>query len=236
MDKKRFLLVFLPVSVLALVADHFSLNFLFLISKPVPALLCSWFTFSQVKANGYGRDVQKFIVLAFLMCGIGDVLLSIDTENPNSNGWFLAGMLGFALAHVGFIGSLVSGVPVSAIKDKRHWGQLATATLILVFGAEFFILNREYFGSLMLPVLVYCALLVTTAISAAMRMLHHGKESYFSILSGALLFMISDALLATVIFTDHFDRADILVLPFYFSAIGLLAYGFSRGKAGSYNP
>lgn len=236
MDKKRFLLAFFPVSVSVLVADHLSLDFLFLILKPVPALLCSWFAFSQVKANGYGGDVQKFIALAFLMCGIGDVLLSFDDGNDIGNGWFLAGMLGFALAHVGFIGSLVSGVPVSAIKEKRHWGQLATATLILVFGAEFFILNREYFGSLMLPVLIYCVLLVTTAISAAMRMMHHGKESYFSVLSGALLFMISDALLATVIFTDHFDHAEILVLPIYFSAIGLLAYGFSRGKAGSYNP
>ncbi len=125
-------------------------------------------------------------------------------------------------------------MPVSAIKEKRHWGQLACGTLVLVFGAEFFILNRDYFGELVFPVLIYCALIVIMAISAAMRMMHHGKESYFLILSGALLFMASDALLATVIFTDHFDRAEFLVLPLYFSAVGLLAIGFSNGKTGSY--
>jgi uncharacterized membrane protein YhhN len=219
---------------LVVFADHLDLNLLYLFSKPVPAILCAWFAYPQIKANGYSRNVQKFIAFAFLMCSLGDILLSIADGHSNGSGWFLAGMLSFAMAHVGFIGSLVSGVPVSIIKEKRHWWQLACGTLVLVFGAEFFILNLEYFGELVFPVLIYCVLLVTMAISAAMRMMHHGKESYFAILSGALFFMASDALLATVVFTDHFDRAEFLVLPLYFSAIGLLAYGFGKGKAGSY--
>ncbi|MFM8949191.1 MAG: lysoplasmalogenase family protein [Bacteroidota bacterium] len=236
MDKQRFFLAFVPLTILVLIADHFGFDNLYLFLKPLPAILCSWFAFSQVRTNGYDSKIQKFILLAFLMCGIGDFLLAMADGYPIGNGWFLAGMLSFAIAHVGLIGSLVAGVPVSTIKEKRHWGQLACATLVLVFGAEFFILNREYFGSLGLPVLVYCVLLVTMVISAALRMMHHGKESYFAILWGALLFMTSDALLATVIFTDHLDLAEILVLPLYFSAIGLLAYGFSSGKAGSYKP
>jgi len=227
-------LAFVPVSIMVLFADHFSLDLLMLISKPIPAVLCAWFAYSQVKANGYVGNIPKFVGLAFLMCCLGDICLAIADGYPFGTGWFLAGMLCFALAHVGFIGSLVSGVPVSAIKEKRHWGQLACGTLVLVFGAEFFILNRDYFGELVFPVFIYCALIVIMAISAAMRMMHHGKESYFLILSGALLFMASDALLATVIFTDHFDRAEFLVLPLYFSAVGLLAIGFSNGKTGSY--
>lgn len=172
-------------------------------------------------------------MFAFAFCAFGDLLLALEPVGSTGHSLFLSGMASFGFAHVCFIGAMIGGVPVSNINAKRHWGQLAVATLLLVFGVEYFILSRESFGDLKLAVLIYASALVVMSIAASLRMLHHGKGSYLSVLGGAVLFMTSDALLATVRFTDHIDAASFMILPTYFAAIGMLCYGFSIGKTRS---
>ena len=146
------------------------------------------------------RSLNKDISLQKTRGSIGDLLLLFETAVFEGNPFFLLGMASFALAHVCFIYAMIGGVPVSNINAKRHWGQLATATLLLVFGVEFFILNRESFGELKMAILTYCVALVVMSIAASLRMLHHGTESRtFESVTTKLAFAPSDARKVTIV-------------------------------------
>jgi uncharacterized membrane protein YhhN len=230
LDHNRFFLLFIPATFIAVASDYLSLEWIHILFKPLPALICAWHAFNTSLLQRSLKRRSNYLAFAFVFCSLGDLLLALEPTQSFHKYFFLSGMTSFVLAHSCFIIVLIGGVPVSNINAKRHWGQLATATLLLVFGVEFFILNRESFGDLQIPILIYCFILVLMSIAASMRMLHHGRRSYLTILFGVILFMTSDGLLATVRFTDHLDAFSFMILPTYFTAIGLMCYGFSVGK------
>ena len=121
--------------------------------------------------------------LALLLCATGDVLLEIV---------FVAGMAAFALGHIVYIFCFLEwGRTLGANKrDYPAAGIVIVISLLLM--AWFF----PGLGELMIPALIY-QLIITTMVATALVV----KAPMLARL-GAVLFMISDTLIAVGKFTD----------------------------------
>jgi uncharacterized membrane protein YhhN len=102
---------------------------------------------------------------------------------------------------------------------------MAVAAVMVVYAAEFYILNRTFFGELWSPVLVYICVIACMGISAAMRDRQRPVSAYNPILAGAILFITSDSLLAVNKFVMQLPYAQGMVLITYATAQFLLVNG-----------
>jgi len=111
---------------------------------------------------------------------------------------------------------------------NQHWSQLAVATLILVYVVEFYVSNHNSFIELWWETLLYVCAIGLMGITATLRDKTQFKSTYYRILTGALLFIISDSLLAINKFIHPFDFANLLVMMSYAFAQLLLITGIAE--------
>lgn len=146
--------------------------------------------------------------LALLLCATGDVLLEIV---------FVAGMAAFALGHVVYIFCFLEWGRVLG-PNKRDYpvaGIVLLASLILM--GWFF----PGLGDLMIPALIYQAI-ITVMVATAMVV----KAPMIARL-GAVIFMVSDTLIAVGKFTDLDPPAGSVWIT-YAAAQIMIAWGLSR--------
>jgi uncharacterized membrane protein YhhN len=122
------------------------------------------------------RRGPVLVVAALLFSAAGDVLLGLD-------GWFLAGMGAFAVAHIGYVTQFVRSRALPAL--RRRW------VLVVVYAGVLgglVVWLWPHLGDLRLPVLGYALLLAATALTSA-------ALGWWLGLGGALFF-VSDAMIA----------------------------------------
>lgn len=189
------------------------------ICKPlatVLVLLLAW-TAVQPVSGPYRRRIT--IGLGF--CLLGDICLMLPQN------LFVPGLACFAVAQLCFIGAFVSDVRFAA-KPWPWMGCLAYAVLAT------WILWASLAADMRLPVMVYVLLLATMAGQALSRVVdlrgHENPAAATAPLAGvgALLFMLSDSLLAWDRFRQPLPLAALWVLATYYAAIGLIACSVSR--------
>ena len=162
-----------------------------------------------------GRD-GFLLGLALALSSLGDVLLDI---NPTL---FAAGLGSFLLAHLVFITLFRRNHP-----RPLHWTlatKLAVATLLLA--TAFVLWLAPVLGPLLPAVIAYIAAITAMVISAVLLGL---PKQWLAI--GALLFFISDAILATSKFKMPVPGRSWLVWSTYYLAQCAITFGFLQWKA-----
>ncbi len=208
------------IAVIAMLAEILELSLAYYFTKPV-LLLMLFFLFRTYTTTGSLPWFRNIILFALFFSFIGDVLLMFAHR---SEAFFMAGLIAFLFVHLGYSTAFLADMFMNR-PWKQHWGQLAFATMIVVYAAEFYILNRFSFESLWLPVLIYCMAITLMGVTATMRDLYKNRESFFMIVTGSVLFIISDSLLATDKFVIQFSYAGTLILSTYFMAQYLIVTG-----------
>jgi uncharacterized membrane protein YhhN len=152
----------------------------------------------------------KTLILAGLLCSLaGDIALMFPEK------WFTAGLVSFLVAHVFYILAFKPGPghPISA-------GMLAP---FLIFGLLMFRILAPSLGRLKFPVLVYIAAITAMAALAAARFVDRGGTRPLLAFAGAVLFLVSDSVLAYNRFVKKFGPAQVIILGTYFPAQLLIA-------------
>lgn len=215
---------YLLMVIFVIFADLFELQWMYYITKPIVL----WIVFLYFKNSTIaiaGQMKRVLMMAAFFFCAIGDLVLMFSHKDDL---FFIGGLVAFLLGHLFFTATFIR--EITTVKPlQQHWMQLAFATLVVVYGAEFFILNRFSFGNLMIPVLVYCIAITAMGVSATMRDSSVNKNAYLKVVTGAVFFIISDSLLATNKFIQSFDLAGPLILGTYFIAQYLILIGVLNG-------
>ncbi len=91
------------------------------------------------------------------------------------------------------------------------------------YGILMFIILSPYLGEMKLPVLVYLVVILAMGWRAWERWRATGDRSALLALLGAILFIISDSVLAINRFREHYEFARALNLSTYFAAQWLIA-------------
>ena len=137
----------------------------------------------------------------------GDVLLSFPGD-----GWFVAGLSSFLLAHVVYV-VLFLRMP-RARRRPPAWSYVYWAWMIVMLG-----LLLPHAGALAAPIVLYAAAIGTMAMCASL----HGRW----IALGGAFFIVSDSVLALGRFLPGYEFAghDFAVMSTYLAAQGLIAWG-----------
>lgn len=182
-------------------------------TKPLlmPLLMLGFYT-ASVKRNG---ALFNLIFIALFLSWAGDVLLQMK-------GMFIPGLISFLLAHVFYIVYFRK-----TGRDKLGLLQLQPllAISVLIYILLFLWLLYPYLDTLKIPVTVYGITIGTMLLMAinTKRKLSDDASALFVV--GALLFVISDSLLAVNLFAMNHLVLSLCVMLTYASAQYLIVKG-----------
>jgi uncharacterized membrane protein YhhN len=163
-----------------------------------------------------GRKVSAdfpILGIALTLSSIGDVLLDLDPERL-----FVAGLSSFLLTHLTYVILFVRNRPKPFAMGTA---QVLGMTLVLLYTLTISFWLLPSLGQLIVPVAIYmCAItaMVLTCIVA--------RFSSPWIICGAILFLVSDSLLAVNKFKTPIPYRDYPVWSTYYAAQFAIAIGF----------
>jgi uncharacterized membrane protein YhhN len=198
------LLVLLSASI-SIRAEYRGLRQQNYIFKPLTMVLI-WMIALLGQATSPLYKVMIFAGLVFSMAG--DVLLILPSDR------FAAGLAAFLIAHLCYSAAFVSEI------RALNWWRLFP---LLAYGAVVYLLLAPSLGKLKLPVLLYVVAILAMAWFAWERWSQLGSRGALSAFVGALLFVISDTILAFNHFRLRSKPALATSLAIYWAAQWLMA-------------
>lgn len=161
-------------------------------------------------------------LIALLFSWIGDILLLGDEP-----AFFLSGMIAFVMTHVSYSFTFLKIQQVTP-KDRSYF--IIPLLALLVFSLLVFFYLKDDLGSYLLPVLLYMIFISLMASLAIHTRANRKIEtlSLYTFIPGAILFVVSDALLAINMFKLHHIVLDVLVMLTYGLAQFFITRGFQK--------
>lgn len=198
---------YLVASVLNVVGQLADAGWLTTVTKPVlMPLLAAW-----VVAVGSRTRLLRLVLVGIGLSWLGDLALMGDGD-----GWFLAGLGGFALAQVVYVVAFLPLARAGVLRERP--AVLAPYALAWV---GLVVLLQPRIEEMFLPVAVYGLLLVGMAALAV------GVHRWVAV--GAVLFVISDAAIALDSLAGlELPASGAIVMGTYTAAQGLIATGCVR--------
>lgn len=185
-------------------------------------LLGVWFA---LEIPGAGKFARNTLLSALAFATAGDVLLMF-AGRPAGALFFLLGLGAFLLTHFFYTGFFFA-------KDRRHNGFLRKKPLwglplIALTGGLMAWLWPDIPAEFQAPVIIYAATITAMALSVV-NLYNQVSPAVFRVLfSGALLFLLSDSLLAVNKFGHAFEGAGLAVMATYLGGQFLLISGARR--------
>ena len=188
----------------------------------VPVLLIGIYAASQETKH---RTSKVIIILAFCFCFLGDFFLLNDGSLVN----FIIGLSSFLIAHLFFIYFFLR---LKKFSDKYRLFLFANTFFILLYiAALLFACHTGIMRSnLEIPVGLYAFILGLMLLTAIHTINNKSlqKLAKFYFITGAVLFVISDSLLALQKFALDIRYGGVLVMVTYAAAIFMLYLGAVR--------
>lgn len=182
----------------------------------VPLLMIHLLINQSLRVLGY------LPLIALLFSWIGDILLLGDDPS-----FFLSGMIAFVMTHVCYSFTFLKIKQVTP-KDRSYF--IFPLLGLLVFSLLVFFYLKDDLGSYLLPILLYMVFISLMA-SLAIHTRANVKIqtlSLYTFIPGALLFVLSDALLAVNMFKMQHIVIEVLVMLTYGLAQFFITRGFQK--------
>lgn len=181
-------------------------------TKPLLMILLGFFCWAR--AGSLHLRVRNFIFAAIIFSWSGDVLLLF----PH---YFVPGLISFLLAHILYTGFFLQVRPKPPLSIK----EAVPAVLIIVYAAGLVRMLAPRLGDLKPAVMVYAIVISVMLLSALRAFGLNGKQAGRLCVAGALLFVISDSILAIEKFHTAFPGSSILVMLTYGIAQWMIVAG-----------
>lgn len=221
MTKRLLFLAFLADSVALMLGEVQFSKTLILCTKPLLMPLLAAWLFASTPAHP-SRPLRQWWLAGLLCSALGDTLLMF-TGKSSGGSYFLMGLGAFLLAH----GCYLAGI----------WGEMRGERGFLHQKPALLLLGLAYLTSLLAwlwsdvppgmrgPVAAYAAVLLAMAMSVLHWRSHLVRPVFVTMLAGALLFVLSDSLLALNKFGHPFAGARMAIMATYITGQWLMARG-----------
>jgi uncharacterized membrane protein YhhN len=177
--------------------------------KVFPILLL----FGAVVASAPFRG-KWLLVAAVVFSGAGDVILDLTFQ-----GNFIAGLVSFLTAHIFYVALFLSGAAV-----RRN--MILPTVLAVAFPAAMAAFLWPHLGQMQLPVAVYIGVISSMLVTSL-----HRSRLNFTVIAGAIAFVISDSVLALNKFYSPFPWARYAIMATYYLAQYLIVTGVLQEQA-----
>lgn len=165
------------------------------------------------------------VVMAIIFSCLGDVLLMLQESNPN---YFMFGLGAFLFAHIFYIFSYKQHQGEESGNELQGLQKIRFALPIVLAGTGLVTILYNRLGDLKIPVLLYAGVLTYMVLVALFRFGRTNAGSFAMVFGGAILFMMSDSLIAVNKFLDPLSQVDFWVMITYISAQFLIVRGLIR--------
>lgn len=178
------------------------------IVKIIPILSLALIAIGSIKGG-----IGKLVFTGLLFSAIGDLFLALSGK-----GFFVIGLSSFAAAHLMYI---VVFLRKPVFQSPRVYFVLA----FIIYGFTIWSFVSPNLNSMLIPVTIYIIVITTMGVSAAL-----GKTNHWIVLFGAILFIISDSVIAVNMFLTKVQNSSFWIMLTYFPAQFLITYGVSISK------
>ena len=167
-----------------------------------------------------GVRQNQFVLAAIVFSLLGDVFLMFE-------GYFIQGLGAFLVAHVFYI--LAFRPEASRFFSKK--ALLLPALLVIIYGAILLGIVLPNVGSaLKLPITVYSLTILTMVLMTLHRFGQVPSDSFWYVIIGATLFVLSDSMIAVSRFVTPFPLAGLLIMLTYGIGQYLIVVGYLKNK------
>ena len=217
MNKNFWIILFLIVLAIDLFAAYSGNETLRYFSKPLlMPLLIVYFIFNTNTV----ASLKKWIVLALVFSWLGDVLLMFEARN---NIFFIFGLVAFLIAHIFYLLFYENILKLENLK-KNYWLFIP----VLIYYVALIYLLSPHLGEMKLPVRVYGVVISYMLIQAFQVARIKNRAASAMMITGAILFIASDSILAMNKFYQPFELAGIAIMITYGMAQLLITLGATR--------
>ncbi|HIO72331.1 MAG TPA: lysoplasmalogenase [Flavobacteriales bacterium] len=211
--------IFVVVSIGEVLSHLMQVEILHLIFKPLLLIVISVLFYLETKSNY--TSFAKLMQAGFLLAWLGDVLLMFVERDPM---FFMLGLGAFLTTHILYALAFKKSVSNSESTAYLKKSPMAAAPFVLLGGVLLYMLYPNL-NELLIPVFIYTAVIVTMVICALNRRGRVSDLSYKLIYYGALVFMLSDSLLAVNKFMNPIPYSGVFIMVPYIVAQFMIMKG-----------
>ena len=211
MNLKLFTTIYFIISLLVIFFGTIDYNMGIYLTKPLIMISIMVFYFLQTQNRQNLQD--KLMLIAFFFSLLGDTFLMIKSEK-----FFMFGLGSFLITHLFYI--------FIFSRNRLKKNVLIRISFLIFSGIMLLILKDNVNKSLLIPIIIYMITITIMAISASERKTN--PDSYRLILLGAILFVLSDTLIAIDKFVVPVPFQTFLIMGTYVLAQYLICVGFLK--------
>ena len=183
-----------------------------------PAIVISLIVLFAKTSVSLSKSIKTFTLLALVFSLLGDVLLMFVDQSPQ---YFTFGLIAFLLAHMMYI--------VVFLKHRNpSKSVMGFLIMLLVYASGLFYLLKDGLGEMLVPVIIYMLVILGMATSAFLRKGSVNPLSFKLVFIGALLFIVSDSILALNKFYQPIPLSNISIMVTYALAQYLIVIGILK--------
>ncbi|REE07931.1 YhhN-like protein [Winogradskyella pacifica] len=217
--EKQFSILFFIIVLIELATGSVeSLKTVHYIAKP--AIVISLIVFFLNTSESLPKTIKNGTLLALVFSVLGDILLMFVDKSPH---FFTLGLVAFLTAHLMYVLVFLK----HRNKQKSPLGFIA---VLLVYAASLFYFLNGNLGNMFIPVVIYMLVILSMATAAYLRKDTVNILSYGLVFLGALLFMVSDSILALNKFYAPLNYSDFSIMITYALAQYLIVIGILKLK------
>ena len=195
-----------------------SLSQLHYLTKPF--IVISLLIFVWTEGRSVSTSIRNLTLMGLVFSLLGDVLLMFVDLSPN---YFMFGLVAFLLAHLMYI--------LVFLKHRNTARKPFWAIGILdMYAIALFLFLKDHLGDMLIPVLIYILVILIMVSSAVLRKDRVSKFSYNLVIIGAILFMLSDSILAVDKFYHTLPFASAMIMSTYACAQFFIMMGIKKSQ------
>lgn len=205
---------YFTIGIINIVSGIIDIEWLNYVSKPLLMISLFFFYFQKVRHNM--NTSGKIMLISLIFSCLGDTFLMFQGKNPQ---FFLLGLGSFLVAQLAYYFIFRKGGKTQYLKRLP----ITIYTMVLVA----FLWNKIP-KDFLLPIFVYAFAIMMMGIGAVQRQTN--QKSYHFVLIGAILFIISDSLIAINKFAFPIPLSGLWVMATYIAAQYLIVEGVLLGR------
>ena len=169
--------------------------------------------------NPFSGRLHLFLLAGLLFSWAGDITLEFTKTNEV---YFIIGLVCFLLAHLMYMAVFFKTPGNNVIFSNRAYLLIP----VLIYGITLVSYLFSDLAEMLVPVILYAAVILSMLAGAINRRDKVNNVSYFMVLTGAVLFVISDSAIAVNKFSHHFSASGIVIMATYIVAQYLIVTGY----------
>lgn len=167
-------------------------------------------------------SLTKSVMAAIVFSWIGDISLMFQGKNEL---YFMVGLGAFLIAHICYVMAYSQHIEKKEGAGLHGIQKFRFSLPIVLAGTGLITILYAHLGVFKIPVAVYAIVLMVMTLQALFRYGYTNTVSFWFVFVGAILFMISDSMIAVNKFLVPFELAGLAIMATYILAQFLIVKG-----------